>query len=485
MEAAVFQNYQPSIRKSAGQAIASMEALLVQITSSMQADKPAGDISNVERIFRELDVLLSALRKDAEMAGDDMALSGALYILGLLERYAAMLQEVVEVINSANVAPPLKINREEKQTSALLSAGRLIASHLTLRSDVFYYSLLLSTTLAGATFLYIFFRIPHGYWMALTIAIVLKPDFQTARRRALQRVGGTLAGGVIAIAAASLIQNRNIILLLAFVLVFLALINRSRNYGIYALFWTPAIIFLVNLQDIGNWNVALLRIANTLAGGAVASIFIFFFLPRREKAQLPDKIALALSANRSFVRAILGIYSGKTVVSANMERVQQQANRACMDASTALEGISSGPLSKGDEFQRLENLSAYSQQLYNILTALSLEKPQLTESEVLPGIRNFLKQLGEILQSAEIAVRSGNQAEGTSTHEDSLLAAEAELSSLMTSHASQLTGPADDTAHRNFIQAYLPFKIYLRHLAQIIEGLHGAAALPDTALVYN
>jgi uncharacterized membrane protein YccC len=228
-----------------------------------------------------------------------------------------------------------------------------------------------------------------------------------------------------------------------------------------------------------------MRIANTVAGGLVASIYIFFFLPRREKAQLPDKIAGALSANRSFVQAILGMYSGRTVEPADIERIQQQANRACIDASVALQSLSAGPLSNGDDFQRLENLVAYSQQLCNILTALSLEKPQLTESEVLPGIQIFLNQISEILQSAEAALRSGHQREEVSTYEKSLLTAKAELSSLMVSHTTESAQPSDDTAHRKFIRAYLPFKIYLHRLAQTIEGLYGAAVRTDHAFVYN
>ena len=485
IKTASFQNYQPSVQKSLGQTIVVTDALLVHITSCIQGAKPAGGKNNAEPILQELAACLPALQKDPAATGDYLALSGSRYIFGLLERYVTMLQDIVEIIDDVNVAPSVRRNKPDKQPSAVLNAGRLLADHLTLRSEIFCYSLLLSTMLAAATFIYIFFQIPHGYWMALTIAIILKPDFQTARRRALQRVGGTIAGGVIAIVAASLIQNRNIIFLLIIILVFLALVNRSRNYGIYAMFWTPAIIFLVNMQDIGNGLVALMRIANTVAGGVVASIYIFFFLPQIEKAQLPGKIAGALSANRSFVQAILGMYSGRTIESTNMERIQQQANRACIDASVAIQSISAGPLSNGDDFQRLENLVAYSKQLCNILTALSLEKLQLTESEVLPGIQIFLKQLSEILQSAEAAVRSGHQPDGASTHEKSLLAAEAELASLMVSHISELTQPSNDTSHRNLVRAYLPFKIYLHRLVQIIEGLYSAAALPDHALVHN
>ena len=485
IKTASFQNYQSSVQKSVDQTVTDTDAILTHIASSIQHDKSVGVKSNFEPILQKLTGHLPALQKDPPETEDYLALSSTRYIIRLLERYIKMLQGIAEIIDNVNLASPVKNNKPEKQSSAILNAWRLLADHLTLRSDIFRYSLVLSTMLAIATFIYTFFQIPHGYWMALTIAIVLKPDFQTARQRALQRIGGTVAGGIIAIVAASLIQNRNIIFLLIIVLVFLALVNRSRNYGIYALFWTPAVVFMVNFQDIGNWLVALMRIANTVAGGAIASIYIFFFLPQLGKAQLLDKIAKALSANRNYVQAILDMYSGKIAPPTNIELIHQQANRACIDASVALKGISNEPLSKVDNFKRFEGLVEYNQQLCNILTALSLENPQLAEGEALPSIQVFIRQCSEILQSTEIAVRSGQQSYSASTFEKSLLAVEVDLSSFVVANINQLAQHLVNAPHRNFTRSYLPFRIYLHRLVKIIEGLYGAAAPTDFALVYD
>jgi uncharacterized membrane protein YccC len=485
IKTASFQNYQSSVQKSVDQAVTDTDAVLTHIASSIQYDKPVGVKSNFEPILQKLTGHFTALQEGPPESGDYLALSSARYIIGLLERYIKTLQGIVGIIDNVNLASSVKSNKPEKQSSAILNAWRLLADHLTLGSDIFRFSLILSTMLAIATFIYTFFHIPHGYWMALTIAIVLKPDFQTARQRALQRVVGTVAGGIIAIVAASLIQNRNIIFLLIIVLVFLAFANRSRNYGIYALFWTPAVVFLVNFQDIGNWLIALTRIANTVAGGVIASIYIFFFLPQLEKAQLPDKIAKALFANRNYVQAILDMYSGKIAPPTNIERIHQQANRACIDASAALRGVSNGPLSKGDYFKRLAGLTAFNQQLCNILAALSLENLQLTECEVLPDIQIFLKQYSEILQSTEIAVRSGQQPDRASAFENGVPAEEVELSSSIVAHIDELAQLPVNASQRNFISAYIPFRIYLRRLVHLIDGLYGAVVPADFALVHD
>ena len=38
------------------------------------------------------------------------------------------------------------------------------------------------------------FHIPRGYWMAFAIVVVLQPDFGATRKRAGQRIFGTLGG---------------------------------------------------------------------------------------------------------------------------------------------------------------------------------------------------------------------------------------------------------------------------------------------------
>jgi hypothetical protein len=41
------------------------------------------------------------------------------------------------------------------------------------------------------------FSINRGYWMAFTIVVVLQPDFGSTRRRAGERMGGSIAGGLL------------------------------------------------------------------------------------------------------------------------------------------------------------------------------------------------------------------------------------------------------------------------------------------------
>ena len=50
----------------------------------------------------------------------------------------------------------------------------------------------------------------------------------------------------------------------------LAYSNLPRHYGLYVFFLTPFVVVMINTVAPGDWQIALLRIGYTLAGGVMA-----------------------------------------------------------------------------------------------------------------------------------------------------------------------------------------------------------------------
>ena len=64
-------------------------------------------------------------------------------------------------------------------------------------SDQFKYALRVSLGLCVAVFIFKFFRIDHGYWIALTMIIVIQPYYGATRKKGRERIIGTVAGVVL------------------------------------------------------------------------------------------------------------------------------------------------------------------------------------------------------------------------------------------------------------------------------------------------
>ncbi len=115
----------------------------------------------------------------------------------------------------------------------------------------------------------------HGvytHWLTITLVLVMQPFFATTWQRTLERVGGTLLGGVVAAGLSALLHTRLYLAALLPLLGGVALAVRQVSYGVYIAVYTPVVILLVEqirpLDD--QLGIALARAGYTIAGGLIA-----------------------------------------------------------------------------------------------------------------------------------------------------------------------------------------------------------------------
>ena len=132
----------------------------------------------------------------------------------------------------------------------------------------------------------------RSYWVPLTVAIVLKPDYGSVFARALQRGIGTVVGAVAG--AVLLVLVHGAWLLIPFgVLAALLPFGRSRNYGLLATFLTPLVVVLIDLLNPGGWQLAGDRLIDTLIGCAIVLLVGFAPWPMSWYSHLPGQYARA------------------------------------------------------------------------------------------------------------------------------------------------------------------------------------------------
>jgi uncharacterized membrane protein YccC len=79
-------------------------------------------------------------------------------------------------------------------------------------------------------------HVPHGFWLAMTSIIVLQPYGSGTLRRGVQRVGGTIAGGVLAALLAASVHSEGGIIAVITVTSVLTLATYAVDYGWYCFF---------------------------------------------------------------------------------------------------------------------------------------------------------------------------------------------------------------------------------------------------------
>jgi uncharacterized membrane protein YccC len=149
----------------------------------------------------------------------------------------------------------------------------------------------------------------RSYWVPLTVAIVLKPDYGSVFARAVQRGIGTVAGAVAGAVVLALFHGAWLLIPFG-VLAALLPYGRSRNYGLLATFLTPLVVVLVDLLKPIGWPLALDRLVDTLIGCAIVLVIGFAPWPMSWYAHLPGKFGQAALDVCEFMRETLGASGG-------------------------------------------------------------------------------------------------------------------------------------------------------------------------------
>jgi Fusaric acid resistance protein-like len=147
---------------------------------------------------------------------------------------------------------------------------RFLWGAMFLREGSARFGLVLAATTSLCLFVVRELDIPRGYWVVVSVLVVLRPEQAVTRRRGRQRLTGTLLGCVLAIGLVFLVRTPAA----ADVLIFLLMVGFFRlqltAYGWSLAFFTPAVVLGIGLLEPGNWHWAANRAADVAAGTLVA-----------------------------------------------------------------------------------------------------------------------------------------------------------------------------------------------------------------------
>ncbi|MDE2583055.1 MAG: FUSC family protein [Rhodospirillales bacterium] len=175
---------------------------------------------------------------------------------------------------------------------------------------------------------------PYGHWLTITLVLTMQPYFGLTWLRALERVGGTVAGGLLAAALSLVVHGPLAIAATLFPLLVLSLSLRTVSYALFITTLTPIIVLLVELDLPGTAEpmIALMRAVYTVAGGLLAVVSCLVLWPSFEPARVAGEVQAAIAAHARYAAAVLD-----ALASGTMGPAVEAARRAAGLASNNLE----------------------------------------------------------------------------------------------------------------------------------------------------
>lgn len=193
--------------------------------------------------------------------------------------------------------------------------------------------------------------LPCGYWASVAAVVVMQPRAEGAWPRGLERIVGSLVGGLAAAALPSLLTAPWQLLVIIFPLAAATIAVRSVNYTLFVLFLTPLFVLVADLITPGR-GLALARAADNVLGSLLALAGCLLLWPERRSAPLARRLAEAIEANLAYAdlvcapgaagdrveaaRRRAGISNSAVEESLHRMRLEGRRRRARLDQAAAV-----------------------------------------------------------------------------------------------------------------------------------------------------
>ncbi|HAM22424.1 MAG TPA: hypothetical protein DCQ04_09130 [Actinobacteria bacterium] len=203
-------------------------------------------------------------------------------------------------------------------------------------SPGFRHATRLAVAVGFAEAITLIFSIDRGYWIVLTVVMVVKPDFSTTLVRGVLRIIGTAAAVLVAGSVLSVTGNPQWLMVML-VVVFAPLTMRwmSANYAFTSFAMGSTVLVLIEAGEPSGSPITL-RLVNTLLGAAIA-IAAYALWPRWTGDGLRSMLSTTLRTQQQWTDLVLRGLAGGPYSSADTRAAGNAARDAMLTARPAVD----------------------------------------------------------------------------------------------------------------------------------------------------
>lgn len=287
--------------EAAEAAIDDARTALAVLRRGLQGESPRGErlLVLVERAAQ----LLSSARPAAQSAAEVLVrLADGIERERVVVADDEVARELLPVVEAARELETERDRRPRTRSLYEQYATPLLGA-MAWRSALLRHALRLAISGAIASAFTHSFHVPRGYWMTLTVVIILQPYVSATFQKGLQRVIGTIAGGVIAAVIAAVVHSPAVLIAIIFAGAAVTVAFLRINYALYSLFVTPTFVLLAELGATDR-HLVMVRIANTVGGALLAYAAARVLWPASERGLVREEVTAAMHAAAEYLRCV-------------------------------------------------------------------------------------------------------------------------------------------------------------------------------------
>ncbi|MBD2533931.1 FUSC family protein [Nostoc flagelliforme FACHB-838] len=454
-------------------------SIILQAIAKVISRKPASiDLGNLNRIYEALKEQESLQRKAITGSeADYTTLVAFTNLVLMIEKLIKQLEYTAQTAKS--LADRSKMSRRDVDTLLLVAGEQrsllsLLKENLTLDSAIFRHALRIGVSLTVGVILYSVTNLPMGYWVTLTIMLVLKPNLGATFQRFFQRVGGTILGAVLAAVIVANITNKAVLDIIILLTVFFGISLIGFNYGYSVVFLS---IFVLLIIDVGNpigWQFAAFRVLNTLIGAGLAFASHYFIWPNWERDRLPSQLATALRECHKYFSDVMAVYQGTKERDSSIISQRRQTGLAIGNAQASFQGLLREPQMHKELVEPVMTLLVYMGRFTNAVTVLAVHLEHFRATVPLPELETFVRQVLLLLEQLADSIQQEITPLPLPDLEETLHKIQPHLQALRTARIQELDVNQGHTPIRQAVIDYSILDLEIEQIVRRLTAMHSA-----------
>ncbi|WP_108471549.1 FUSC family protein [Rhodanobacter thiooxydans] len=344
---------------------------------------------------------LQALR-----ASERALLDGGERAPGLAAHIHALAGQLAAAVRNADWAGSrgeLRASAEETRLPKSLrssSTWPTLRASLTPRSVAFRHAVRMAVCLTVALWISRLLQLPHGYWLPMTAAIVLRPDFAATFNFGLLRVLGTVLGLVLTTVLLHVTPDEpwaHLALMAVLCMAFRYL--AGAHYGIAVAALTGTVVILLSFEGVNPGLAVTDRVLNTALGCGMALV-AYVAWPTWERGRARAALAVMLDAYASYLHALA--QPGQTAMHNDM---RSAARTARTNAQASIDRMRTEPATPPELLALARALFANGNRLARTAMTLEATLDDLATLAEPAGITRFVEQAASTVRAVAAALR--------------------------------------------------------------------------------
>src|SRR5690554_3511067 len=298
-------------------------------------------------------------------------------------------QRIDHVYSYFSLRPKNTFHREEADYSKFIHRQELdfkvLKENLTFASSTFRHALRMAIVMGMGYVISLLIPVGNNsYWILLTIMVILKPGFGLTKRRNLQRLIGTIIGGLGGIIILLLIQDQVVLFILLLLLVMATYSLIRINYIISVMFMTPYVLIMLSFFEANTFIIVQERILDTMIGSALAFVSSYLIFPNWESNHLHNPMRNLLVANYRYIAQALQIISGSAPDITTAKLARKDVYIATANMGSAFQRLITEPKSKRKNAKELNKFVVLNH-IFSSFSVTLLESVRQADTSALTG----------------------------------------------------------------------------------------------------